>query len=140
MFKNPLKYQQGGTTPSQKEQQVLVAFIQWLPKRVKEFQGMRPEAIAQALDGMSKTAEGKKQLQQLMMQFQQEMENESQAFKQGGKIHDFICKHARGGRVDCGCKSVEKAEDGTLLGRLYKRFIGQRMPDTIEATNRRVRT
>ena len=36
MFKNPLKYQQGGTTPSQEEQKVLVAFIQWLPKRVKE--------------------------------------------------------------------------------------------------------
>lgn len=119
MFKNPLKYQQGGATPSQEEQKVLVAFIQWLPKRVKEFQGMRPEAIAQALDGMSKTAEGKKQLQQLMMQFQQEMENESQAFKQGGKIHDFICKHARGGRVDCGCKEdggeIKEAQEGIKL-------------------------
>jgi hypothetical protein len=66
---------------------------------------MQPEQIAQALDGMSKTPEGKKQLQQLMMQFQQEMQGGSQAFRQGGKIHDFICKHAKGGALKgCGCK------------------------------------
>lgn len=66
---------------------------------------MQPEQIAQALDGMSKTSEGKKQLQQLMMQFQQEMQGGSQAFRQGGKIHDFICKHAKGGAIKgCGCK------------------------------------
>ena len=111
MFKNPLKYQQGGAAPSQQEQQVLAAFIQWLPKRVKEFQGMQPEQIAQALDGMSKTPEGKKQLQQLMAQFQQEMQGGSQAFRQGGKIHDFICKHAKGGNLKgCGCKQ----EGGTF--------------------------
>lgn len=104
MFKNPLKYQQGGQLNEQ-QQQMLAAFIDWLPKRVKEFQGMKPEAIVQALDGMSKTSEGQKQVQQLMEQFQQELQGGSQAFRQGGKIHDFICKHAKGGYVSgCGCK------------------------------------
>lgn len=111
MFKNPLKkYQQGGSTPTEEQQKLLAAFIEWLPKRVKEFQGMQPEAIAQALDGMSKTPEGQKQVQQLMEQFQQEVESGTQAFKQGGKIRDFICKHAKGGVTDCGCS--RKMENG----------------------------
>lgn len=111
MFNNPLrKYQQGGTAPTQEQQKLLAAFIEWLPKRVKEFQGMQPEAIAKALDGMSKTPEGQKQVQQLMEQFQQEMQqNEQQAFRNGGKIHDFICKHAKGGMVDCGCGGIKVA-------------------------------
>ena len=40
MFKNPLKYQQGGQL-NQEQQQMLAAFIDWLPKRVKEFEGMQ---------------------------------------------------------------------------------------------------
>jgi len=115
MFKNPLKYQQGGQLNEQ-QQQMLAAFIDWLPKRVKEFQGMQPDAIVQALDGMSKTPEGQKQVQQLMEQFQQESQSAPSA-KRGGKIQDFICKHGRGGAVaGCGCeKLVEKAQDGTNM-------------------------
>lgn len=115
MFKNPLKYQQGGQLNEQ-QQQMLAAFIDWLPKRVKEFQGMQPDAIVQALDGMSKTPEGQKQVQQLMEQFQQESQSVPSA-KRGGKIQDFICKHGRGGAVaGCGCeKHVEKAQGGTSM-------------------------
>ena len=109
-FKNPLKYQQGGSAPTEEQQKLLAAFIDWLPKRVKEFQGMQPEAIAEALDGMSKTPEGQRQVQQLMQQFQQEMQS-NQAFRNGGKLKDFICKHSKGGNVvDCGCKQ----EGGTF--------------------------
>lgn len=116
MFNNPLrKYAVGGTAPTQEQQKLLADFIEWLPKRVKEFQGMKPEAIVQALDGMSKTPEGQKQVQQLMEQFQQEMQQSGQqAFRNGGKIHDFICKHAKGGAIDCGCGgSVKKAQNGS---------------------------
>ena len=28
-------------------------------------------------------------------------------FKSGGKVHDFICKHSIGGRVDCGCNGTK---------------------------------
>ena len=116
MFKNPLKYQQGGQLNEQ-QQQVLAAFIDWLPKRVKEFQGMKPEAIVQALDGMSKTPEGQKQVQQLMKQFQQESQS-GQSFKRGGKVQDFICKHAKGGVAGCGCeKPVEKHQQENGKGR-----------------------
>ena len=72
---------------------------------------MQPEAIAKALEGMSKTSEGQKQVQQLMEQFQQEMQQGTQpAFRDGGKIHNFICKHAKGGVAGCGCKQ----EGGTF--------------------------
>lgn len=121
MFKNPLKYQQGGTAPTQEQQKLLAAFIEWLPKRVKEFQGMQPEAIAKALDGMSKTPEGQKQVQQLMEQFQQEMQqSEQQAFRNGGKIHDFICKHAKGGAIDCGCGGIKVQKGGDGLAKIRK--------------------
>lgn len=116
MFKNPLrKYQQGGAAPTADQQKLLAAFIEWLPKRVKEFQGMQPEQIAQALDGMTKTPEGQKQVQQLMQQFQQELQQSSApAFRNGGKIHDFVCKHAKGGMIDCGCGggSFRKMDEG----------------------------
>ena len=79
---------------------------------------MQPNEIAQVLDGMSKTSDGKKQLQQLMMQFQQELQGGSQAFRQGGKIHDFICKHAKGGRTaNCGCN---KAQEGLTLPNYHR--------------------
>lgn len=81
---------------------------------------MQPDAIAQALEGMSKTEEGKKQVQQLMTQFQQEMQGgQAQSAKRGGKIQDFICKHARGGQVaGCGCGgSVEKHQQTDGKGR-----------------------
>lgn len=117
MFNNPLKkYQQGGQV-SQEQQQMLAAFVEWLPKRVKEFQGMQPEQIVEALNGMSKSPEGQKQIQAYMQQFQQELqEQQAGMFKDGGKLQDFICKHAKGGKAGCGCKEdggkVEKAEMG----------------------------
>ena len=120
---------------------------------------MQPEQITQALDGMSKTPEGQKQVQQLMQQFQQEMQQSyTPTFRNGGKIHDFICKHAKGGMVDCGCGGVKVpiAEDGS--GDIFKSFmrtmpIGRllfptalqsakrnatRVPDVEGVTNRRV--
>lgn len=109
---------------------------------------MRPDAIVQALDGMSKTPEGRKQVQQLMEQFQQESQSVPSA-KRGGKIQDFICKHGRGGVAGCDCeKPVEKHQQENGKGRgiignlsgLYNRFIGQRMPDVPGVNNRRVRT
>lgn len=117
MFNNPLKkYQQGGQV-SQEEQQMLAAFVDWLPKRVKEFQGMQPEQIVEALNGMSKSPEGQKQVQAYMQQFQKEMQNSKAGmFKDGGKLHDFICKHKKGGVAGCGCMDdggkVSKAKDG----------------------------
>ena len=110
MFNNPLKkYQSGETAPSQEQQELLAAFVEWLPKRVKQFANMAPEQIVETLNGMSQTPEGQKQVESLMQQFQQEMQSASPSqFEKGGKLWNFICKHAEGGRiVGCGCK-----EDG----------------------------
>lgn len=80
---------------------------------------MQPEQIVEALNGMGKTPEGQKQVQQLMQQFQQELQGQQAGiFKDGGKLHDFICKHAKGGHIaGCGCKEeggkVSKAQNGT---------------------------
>lgn len=106
MFKNPLrKYQAGGTAPTQEQQELLAAFVEWLPQRIEEFANMQPEQIVKALNGMSKTEEGQKQVQGWMEQFKKEMQSAQPAqFKEGGKIHQFLCKHAKGGHVaDCGC-------------------------------------
>lgn len=114
MFNNPLKkYQQGGQV-SKEQQEMLAAFVEWLPKRVKDFQGMQPEQIVEALNGMTKTPEGQKQVEELMKQFQQDMQNPQPGmFKEGGKLHDFICKHAKGGNLaGCGC---EKHDDGGVV-------------------------
>ena len=71
MFKNPLKkYQQGGQV-SQEQQQMLAAFVEWLPKRVKEFQGMQPEQIVEALNGMTKSPEGQKQVRESILYYQE---------------------------------------------------------------------
>ena len=35
------------------------------------------------------------------------------AFKNGGKIKQFVCKHGRGGGIGCGC--IEKAKDGYVV-------------------------
>lgn len=109
MFKNPIKkYQSGGSAPSQEQQEMLAAFVQWLPTKVKEFENMEPEQIVETLNSLSKTPEGQKQIQSLMEQFQQEMQGGSNMFRKGGKLNAFICKHAKGGHVaGCGCK-----EDG----------------------------
>lgn len=116
MFNNPLrKYASGGAAPSQDQQKMLMAFVEWLPKRVKEFANMQPEQIVEALNGMSKTPEGQKQVEQLMQQFQQEMSGtQAGQFKKGGKLWNFICKHATGGQIaGCGCENkVTKGEMG----------------------------
>lgn len=81
---------------------------------------MAPEQIIEALNGMSKTPEGQKQVEAYMQQFQQEMQNpQAGMFKDGGKLHDFICKHAKGGHVaGCGCGGkVEKHQQANGEGR-----------------------
>ena len=65
---------------------------------------MQPEQIVEALNGMGKTPEGQKQVQAYMQQFQQELQGQQAGmFKDGGKLHNFICKHAKGGVAGCGC-------------------------------------
>lgn len=133
MFNNPLrKYQEGGQAPSKEQEQMMAAFVQWLPTKIPEFQKMEPEQIVQQLNQLSQTEEGKNYIMDLMAQFYEEYK--SQSFRNGGKIHDFICKHAKGGRVDCGCGGTKIAfgEDGFSDGmpKGTRRITAQK--DTVE--------
>lgn len=60
---------------------------------------------------MAKSEEGKKSVQNLYTRYQKSKTQKSK-FEDGGKFQDFICKHARGGSVDCGCggKVISAAE------------------------------
>ena len=156
MFKNPLKYASGGTMlPS--EQQAENDFI----SVIAEGLGAQPEQVKARLEQIKSNPTESQQLQEALQLMQQDKNKGFQAVlslfagkpqsaKRGGKIQDFICKHAKGGAVaGCGCeKPVEKHQQENGKGRgiigalsgLYNRFIGQRMPDVPGVNNRRVRT
>lgn len=154
MFKNPLKYQSGGSTPTQQQQEQLVQLFQAaaqnaqvdpeaLVKKAQEL-GQDENAAAQFMEGLQRCAQG----DPAGIQFIKSLFTPSH--KRGGKIQDFICKHGKGGAVaGCGCeKPIEKHQQENGKGRgiigalsgLYNRFIGQRMPDVPGINNRRVRT
>lgn len=121
MFKNPLKYQQGGGTASAQQQEQLVQLFQAaaqnaqvdpeaLVQKAQEF-GQDEQAAAQFMEGLQRCAQGDpagiKFIQDLFKQ---------PAYKEGGKIHNFICKHGRGGIAGCGCNKVEKGATGMSMG------------------------
>ena len=129
MFKNPLKYQSGGSTPTQQQQDQLVQLFQAaaqnaqvdpeaLVKKAQEL-GQDENAAAQFMEGLQRCAQG----DPAGIQFIKSLFTSSH--KRGGKIQDFICKHARGGQVaGCGCeKHVEKAQSG--LGNLGFKYLGE---------------
>ena len=153
MFENPLrKYAAGGVTSAQ-EQKLVQIFSKAASKlnikpevliqKVQELTGEQQMGFMQAIQDVADNENPKPESIQLI---QSVFAQPSQAFREGGKIHDFICKHARGGYLsECGCKQeggqIESAQEGrTLLGRLYNKYIGRYMPNTPEANNRRVRT
>lgn len=132
MFKNPLKYQTGGSTPTQQQEQQLVQMFQ----KASENTGIPVETLVEGLNQI--TDENQKKavteavafaskgdrtaIETLQKMFK--TSSQSQAFKNGGKIHDFICKHAKGGVAGCGCGgSVVKAERG--LGRPGLSYLGE---------------
>ena len=116
MFKNPLKYQSGGSTPTQQQQEQLVQLFQAaaqnaqvdpeaLVKKAQEL-GQDENAAAQFMEGLQKCAQG----DPAGIQFIKSLFTPSH--KRGGKIQDFICKHGKGGVAGCGCeKPVLKGQE-----------------------------
>lgn len=159
MFKNPLKKYKLGGSIQQAEEDLINSVAQVLKKPVEEIRA-RYQQIKQ------NKQESTRLYQALAMLQNGDEENGSNilislfsnSFKNGGKIHDFICKHAKGGSVDCGCGGIKvrSAEDGS--GDIFKSFmrtmpIGRllyptaiqaakrnatRVPDIANVTNRRV--
>ena len=117
MFENPLrKYAAGGVTSPQ-EQKLVQVFSKAASKlnikpevliqKVQELTEEQQIGFIQAIQDIADSDNPKPESIQLV---QSVFAQPSQAFRNGGKIHDFICKHAKGGKVDCGCKQ----EGGTF--------------------------
>ena len=116
MFKNPLKYQQGGKT-----QDPIGQLVKWLVQNT----GLDENQISQRLEQILNDDTAKQQLVSNLQNMQKGDQNAAQniigmfvpqSAKFGGKIRDFICKHAKGGALKgCGCKQeggkVEKHQD-----------------------------
>ena len=122
----PLKYQKGGKAESQEQLVQLFQAAaenaqvdpQELVQKASEL-GQNEEAAAQFMQGLQLCAQGDPEgIKFIKSLFQ------SPAFKKGGKIFEFICKHGRGGYV-AGCGCAQKAQDGALLGRPELRHIGE---------------
>ena len=104
MFKNPLKYQQGGKT-----QDAIGQLVKWLVQNT----GLDENQISQRLNQILSDDTAKQELVNNLQNMQKGDQNAAQniigmftpqSAKFGGKIQDFICKHKRGGKAGCGCK------------------------------------
>lgn len=118
MFTNPLnrKYQTGGSMDAK----MASKFVNWLMTSKKSpYKGKSREELASII----RDERNKEKLAKLFETFKTDSQNdtketsqqESKLFaKNGGKMQQFICKHGRGGNVDCGCNGgkVIRGEDG----------------------------
>ena len=138
MFKNPLKYQQGGKT-----QNALGQLVKWLVQNT----GLDENQISQRLNQILSDDTAKQELVNNLQNMQNGDQNAAQniigmftpqSAKFGGKIHDFICKHARGGQVaGCGCeKPVLKGQEAIPGG--MPRFQVVRDTTYTNPANRRI--
>lgn len=105
MFKNPLKYQQGGKT-----QNALGQLVKWLVQNTGLDENQVSQRLNQILSDDTAKQELVNNLQNMQKGDQKAAQNiigmfVPQSAKFGGKIRDFICKHAKGGALKgCGCK------------------------------------
>lgn len=131
MFENPLrKYAAGGVTSAQ-EQKLVQIFSKAASKlnikpevliqKVQELSGEQQVGFVQAIQDIADNENPKPESIQLIQSIFAQPAQSSQYFKKGGKIHDFICKHAKGGALKgCGCKQ----EGGSIWGNPYTDSLG----------------
>lgn len=115
MFKNPLKYQQGGST-----QDAMQQLVAWLVQNTGLDEGQISQRLNQILNDDTAKQELVNNLQSMQNGDQKAAERIKSMFvpqsaKFGGKIQDFICKHAKGGKAGCGCKKQNGGQMGTGL-------------------------
>lgn len=111
MFKNPLKYQQGGAVSSEEQAENELVSV------IAQALGTEEQPVRERLNQIKQNKKETEQLQEALKMMQTDKnqgfkalltlfttQQQQPAYKQGGKILDFICKHARGGNVNCNCK------------------------------------
>ena len=115
MFTNPLnrKYESGGSVPNKANSLVEKASknsgvsVKELTDKMNEFSS--DEAKGGAFAELIKSAASDKDSQERReaVASLKAMFKKSTKFADGGKFQDFVCKHARGGNVDCGCGGMK---------------------------------
>lgn len=108
----------------------LMAFIKWLPTKIKEFQNKSPEEITEALNILSKTEEGQIQLRALVEEFKQS--SETSLFKKGGKLNYLVEKFQKGGKQRQSDKSIKEFHGVDLFK--YGPNSRQRINNTFDGT------
>lgn len=96
---------------NQQEQQVMVAFVQWLPKNITKFQGQIPDEIiapianakdenevVNVLNQLSQSEEGNQLVAGMFEAFQQE--SQTGLFKKGGKLEQLLNKYQNGSKFN----------------------------------------
>ena len=91
----------------------LEEFLQWLPTKFEEFQNKFLDEVAQTLNNLYETDEGKQTIETLWNTFMQEADSETSLFAKGGKLDYLVQLHKKGG-------SVKKCECGCTLNRVFK--------------------
>ena len=120
MFKNPLKYQNGGAT---EERNVVINAISEIAQIPVEEVNVKLEQISQdqeaiqmLSDALNAVKQGDRNGYRIIQQMFNPQSSDTGMLKHGGKILDFICKHAKGGAIDkCGCGKKVSMQDGGLM-------------------------
>ena len=102
------------------DEQKLQKFLQWLPSKFEEFQNKSLDEVAETLNGLYKTQEGKQTIQTLWDTFNQEADSatDPNLFKKGGKLDYLVQLNKKGGKVpvcECGCTMTRTMEKGGIV-------------------------
>lgn len=140
---------------NQQEQQVMAAFIQWLPQNITKFQGQIPDEIiapianakdenevVNVLNQLSQSEEGNQLVAGMFQAFQEEASGQTGLFKRGGKLAYGLKKFQMGG-ITTGKVKVENVMPKTITVPIVERNAPAaarknqvRVPNVGEVTNR----
>lgn len=100
-------------------------FLEWLPTKFEEFKGKSLEEVAEDLNRLYETDEGKQTIQTLMNTFLEEQDKNSSKFANGGilptsKLDYIVSLHKKGSKLktkkcSCGCEMHKVLENGGVV-------------------------
>ena len=105
-------------------------FLEWLPTKFEEFKGKSLEEVAEDLNRLYETDEGKQTIQTLMNTFLEEQDKDPSKFANGGilptsKLDYIVSLHKKGGKLktkkcSCGCEMHKVLENGGVVEKCAK--------------------
>ena len=79
------------------QQQMMAAFIQWLPQNIKQFEGSLPKEIIEPIATAQSPEEGNQIVSTMFQAFQESQK--TGMFKKGGKLEQLLTKYQLGGSL-----------------------------------------